>query len=171
MTVDHAGHPFDTKKQVYGQAFTLYAFCEYYKACRHETVKERAIELYTLIERFSYDKDREGYFEAFDREWRPLKDLRLSAKDANEKKSMNTHLHVLEAYTNLYSIWPDEGLHRQITRLINNFLDHIIHPITYHQVLFLMNIGMPAVPLFLLGMISKLPGCWQKLPMLFPMEN
>lgn len=135
-TVDHAGHPFDTKKQVYAQAFALYAFCEYYKACRQETVRERAIELYALIERYSYDREREGYYEAFDREWRPLKDLRLSHKDANEQKSMNTHLHVLEAYTNLYRIWPDEGLRKQITRLIHNFLDHIIHPITYHQTLF-----------------------------------
>ncbi|AXY73907.1 N-acyl-D-glucosamine 2-epimerase [Paraflavitalea soli] len=135
-TVDHAGHPFDTKKQVYAQAFTLYAFCEYYKASRQELVKDRAIELYTLIERYSYDREREGYLEAFDREWQPMKDLRLSAKDANEQKSMNTHLHVLEAYTNLYAIWPDDGLRRQITRLINNFLDHIIHPVSHHQILF-----------------------------------
>lgn len=135
-TVDHSGHPFDTKKQVYAQAFALYAFAEYYKATRQEPVKDRAIELYTLIERFSYDKEQEGYYEAFTREWGPLNDLRLSAKDANEKKSMNTHLHVLEAYTNLHRIWPDEGLRKQITRLINNFLDHIVHPVTYHQTLF-----------------------------------
>ena len=135
-SVDHAGHPFDVKKQVYAQAFALYAFCEYYRATGDENVKGRAIELYTLIERFGYDKEREGYFEAFTREWQEIADLRLSAKDANEKKSMNTHLHVLEAYTNLYRIWPDDGLRKQITRLVNNFLDHIIHPITYHQVLF-----------------------------------
>ncbi|MDF2188840.1 AGE family epimerase/isomerase [Paraflavitalea sp. CAU 1676] len=135
-TVDHAGHPFDVDKKIYAQAFTLYAFCEYYKATRRDSVKDRAIELYNLIERYSYDREREGYIESFDRSWNTLNDLRLSAKDANEKKSMNTHLHVLEAYTNLYRIWPEDGLRRQITRLIHNFLKHIIHPITYHQVLF-----------------------------------
>ncbi len=66
---------------------------------------------------------------------------------------MNTHLHVLEAYTNLYSIWPDDGLRRQITRLINNFLDHIIHPITHHQVLFFDEHWHAGVPLFPLAMI------------------
>lgn len=135
-TVDHAGHPFDTDKKIYAQAFTVYAFCEYYKATRRDSVRDRAIELYQLIEKYSYDREHEGYIESFTRCWDTLNDLRLSAKDANEKKSMNTHLHVLEAYTNLYSIWPDEGLRRQITRLINNFLDHIIHPVTHHQILF-----------------------------------
>jgi mannobiose 2-epimerase len=135
-TVDHAGHPFDTKKQVYSQAFALYAISEYYKATRDNTVKELAIQFYNLIEHYSYDRDKEGYLEAFTAEWEALADLRLSAKDVNEKKSMNTHLHVLEAYTNLYSIWPDEGLRRQITRLVNNFATHIINAHTSHLRLF-----------------------------------
>jgi mannobiose 2-epimerase len=44
----------------------------------------------------SYDTIKTGYLEAFTRDWQPINDLRLSAKDANEKKTMNTHLHVLE---------------------------------------------------------------------------
>lgn len=135
-TVDHAGHPFDTKKQVYAQAFALYALTEYFRATGEGAAKEKAIGLFALIERYSYDKERDGYFEAFNREWQEQDDLRLSAKDENEKKSMNTHLHVLEAYTNLYRIWPDDILKKQITRLINSFLDHIIDPTTHHQVLF-----------------------------------
>lgn len=132
-TVDHSGHPFDTTKQIYAQAFTLYAFCEYFKATGQAMVKDRAIELYSLIERYGYDREQEGYFEVFTREWGPLTDAYLNGRNAGEKKSTNTLLHVLEAYTNLYSIWPEEGLRRQIARLINNFLDHIIHPITHHQ--------------------------------------
>ncbi|MEJ0101959.1 MAG: hypothetical protein WDO19_05090 [Bacteroidota bacterium] len=64
--------------------------------------KQAAVDLYELIQRYSYDKMRSGYFEAFTKEWKQISDLRLSDKDVNEKKTMNTHLHILEAYTNLY---------------------------------------------------------------------
>jgi mannobiose 2-epimerase len=135
-TVDHLGNPLDTKKQVYASAFTIYALSEYYKASGIAEAKNYAVDLYKLLVDKSYDKERTGYLEAFTKEWQPIADLRLSAKDANEKKSMNTHLHVLEAYTTLYSIWLDEELRRQIETLINNFLDHIIDSETNHLVLF-----------------------------------
>ena len=135
-TVDHLGNPLDTKKQVYASAFTIYALSEYYKASGIAEAKKYAVDLYILLVDKSYDKKRTGYLEAFTKEWQPIADLRLSAKDANEKKSMNTHLHVLEAYTTLYSIWPEEELRSQIQTLINNFLDHIINSETNHLVLF-----------------------------------
>jgi mannobiose 2-epimerase len=135
-TVDHLGNPLDTKKQVYASAFTIYALSEYYKASDVAEAKNYAVDLYKLLVDKSYDKERTGYLEAFTKGWQPIGDLRLSAKDANEKKSMNTHLHVLEAYTTLYSIWLDEELRRQIETLINNFLDHIIDSETNHLVLF-----------------------------------
>ena len=135
-TVDHKGNPLDTKKQVYASAFTLYALSEYYKASGVEMAREQAINLYRVLVDNSYDKTRTGYLEAFTREWQPISDLRLSAKDANEKKSMNTHLHVLEAYTTLYTVWPDKGLAGQIEALLNNFLDHIIDTEKQHLVLF-----------------------------------
>jgi hypothetical protein len=56
-----------------------------------------------------------------------LDDLRLSAKDANEKKTMNTHLHVLEAYTNLYRVWKDDLLKKQLYNLIGVFTDRIVN--------------------------------------------
>jgi mannobiose 2-epimerase len=135
-SVDHMGNPLDTKKQVYASAFTIYALSEYYKASGIAEAKKYAVDLYKLLVDKSYDKERTGYLEAFTKEWQPIADLRLSAKDANEKKSMNTHLHVLEAYATLYSIWPEEDLRVQIETLINNFLDHIINSETNHLVLF-----------------------------------
>lgn len=135
-SVDYKGDMLDTKKQVYANAFTIYALSEYHIASKSERVKEEAIGLYHLLVDKSYDNDKTGYFEAFTRDWQPLGDLRLSAKDANEKKTMNTHLHVLEAYTNLYRIWPDDGLKLQIETLINNFFDHFIDAGTGHLVLF-----------------------------------
>lgn len=135
-SVDFEGNKLDTKKQVYASAFTIYALSEYYLASGLAEVKEQAISLYHLLVDKSYDSDKTGYMEAFTRDWQPIGDLRLSAKDANEKKTMNTHLHVLEAYTNLYRIWPDEGLKKQVETLIDNFCDHFIDTKNNHLILF-----------------------------------
>ena len=135
-TVDYKGNPLDTKKQVYAIAFTIYALSDYYQASGNTDAKALAIDLYNLLIKHSYDPVKTGYFEAFTRDWQPISDLRLSAKDANEKKTMNTHLHVLEAYTNLYRIWPDEGLKSQIIGLLDNFTHHIINTRTNHLGLF-----------------------------------
>jgi len=125
-SVDHAGNKLDTKKQVYANAFTIYALSEYYKATKNQQVLDKAIELFRLLVDKSFDWSRTGYFEAFREDWQPIADLRLSAKDANEKKTINTHLHVIEAYTNLYRVWPDKTLRSHIVLLLNNFTDHFI---------------------------------------------
>jgi mannobiose 2-epimerase len=135
-TVAYNGEPLETKKQVYANAFVIYALSEYHKASGIDEAKRLAISLYELLVEKSYDKKNGGYFEAFTRNWQPISDLRLSAKDANEKKTMNTHLHVLEAYSNLYTIWPDTKLRQQIEMLLHNFIDHIIDLKTGHLILF-----------------------------------
>jgi len=135
-SVDYKGAPLDTKKQIYALAFALYGLSEYYRCRESALAKELAIHLYTTIEQYSYDPVKGGYIDAFAKNWQPLADLRLSEKDANEKKTMNTHLHILEAYSSLYRIWPDEGLKQQISRLINNFTEHIVNPVTQHLILF-----------------------------------
>lgn len=135
-SVDYKGFPLDTKKQIYAIAFVLYAFCEYYRSTENEAVKNTAIRLYHVIQQYSYDKAKGGYFEAFTRNWSPMEDIRLSAKDANEKKTMNTHLHILEAYTNLFRIWPSPELALHQRDLVNDFLLYIINPETGHLNLF-----------------------------------
>ena len=135
-TVDFKGEPLDTKKQVYSISFTIYALSEFYKATQKQQSKDLAINLYQVLVDKSFDPQNTGYFEAFTREWLEIEDLRLSTKDANEKKTMNTHLHVLEAFTNLFRIWPDESLKKHIQLLINNFLDHIIDKKSFHLILF-----------------------------------
>lgn len=135
-SVTSRGEIHDPKKQVYALAFVVYACSEYYIAMHREPAKQLAIELYKLIQEKSYDPVQGGYFEAFSRNWQPLEDLRLSDKDANEKKTMNTHLHILEAYTCLYKIWPDAQLAQDIVLLLNNFDDHIINQQTGHLHLF-----------------------------------
>ncbi len=135
-TVDAAGKPLNTKKQIYALAFAIYGCSAYYVASKNEEAKTLAIELFETIEKYSFDSERTGYAEAFTIDWKPIEDLRLSVKDANEKKTMNTHLHVLEAYTTLYKIWPDVKLKDQIYNLIRNFTKYIIDPATGHLNLF-----------------------------------
>ena len=135
-TVDYKGKPLDTKKQIYAQAFAVYGLSEYYKATKNEVARLTAINIYHEIAENSYEKKYGGYIEALTLEWKESDDLRLSAKDANERKSMNTHLHILEAYANLYGVWPDEKLKAETKELIHLFLDRIISNETCHLNLF-----------------------------------
>lgn len=135
-TVDYRGTPLDTKKQVYAVAFAIYGLSEYFMASGKQEAKDIAIGLFQDLLEHSYDKQAGGFFEAFNREWREMADLRLSDKDANEKKTMNTHLHILEAFANLYRIWPDVELKGHIGLLLSNFSTHIIDKNSGHLVLF-----------------------------------
>lgn len=124
--LDYRGNPVETKKQVYAQAFVLYAFSAYYKITKKKAALNAAIELFHLIEKHTFDNKENGYFEAYDRKWNLLDDLRLSEKDANEMKTMNTHLHILEAYTALYEIWKDKLLQKQLKNLIQLFINRFV---------------------------------------------
>jgi mannobiose 2-epimerase len=97
---------------------------------------QQAIKLYYTIVGRTYDREYGGYYEAFSREWNEIDDQRLSGKDANEKKSTNTNLHVVEAFANLYKVWPDENLKKQIQGLLRIFLQHIIDSANHHLRLF-----------------------------------
>ncbi len=130
------GKPSDTKKQIYSQAFFIYALAENFKATGDRICLDKAISLYNLIEGKSFDKDLNGYLEAYSRDWKLLDDLRLSDKDANEKKTTNTHLHILEAYTTLYRVWKDKELGDKLKNLVHLFLEKIIDPVSHHLQLF-----------------------------------
>lgn len=123
---DYQGNPVNTRKQIYNIAFGIYGLSEYYRATGEKESLDRAIQLFRDVEKYSYDKENRGYFEAFTREWAEIGDMRLSPKDLNAEKSMNTHLHVLEAYTNLYRVWKDRELERKLEELIHVTADHII---------------------------------------------
>jgi mannobiose 2-epimerase len=138
--LDFNGKVLDNKKQIYGQAFTIYALSEYYKISQNADVLELAKNCFLLIQKHSFDTVNDGYIEAFTIDWKEIIDNRLSTKDQNEKKSMNTHLHLIEAYANLFSIWPDDQLEHAIKKLLNNFKEHIIDKGTNHLNLFFTEI-------------------------------
>lgn len=130
----HDGAPLETKKQVYAQAFAIYALAEYHRLTSDAAPLKRAIQLFRLVEEQAYDRVKGGYLEAYSRDWYLLDDVRLSAKDANEKKTMNTHLHVLEAYTNLYRAWPEPMLRTRLRSVVRLFLDTMLHSETQHLI-------------------------------------
>ena len=117
--------PLDAKKQIYAIAFTIYGLAELNRATGDDQALEYAIKLFNCIEDHSYDEVLGGYFEAFTRSWDIIEDMRLSDKDENESKTMNTHLHVLEAYTCLYRVWKNPLLEERLRALIEVFEKHI----------------------------------------------
>ncbi len=135
-TVDADGNMRDEKKQVYALAFCIYGLSEYYMASNNKEALDIALSLYISIEEYSWDAVDRGYFEAFTREWKTASDLRLSAKDANEKKTMNTHLHIIEAYANLYKVYNNKNLRDKIIELLELFDTYFINYKTFHLKLF-----------------------------------
>ena len=135
-SVNADGKPKDTKNQIYAIAFVIYGLSEFYKIFKNEDALELAQSLFYKIELYSKDYKNKGYLEAFTRDWQEIEDLRLSEKDANEKKTMNTHLHIVEAYANLYTIWPNPKLKDSIKEILEVIALYFINKYTWHLKLF-----------------------------------
>ena len=163
-SLDYLGNPLDTKKQFYAIGFGIYGLSEYARATGDREALEYALDLYDCIEEHAFDKENNGYIEACTREWGPIADMRLSELDANYPKSQNTHLHIIEPYTNLLrclkelhaqescdyvpvvgSVLPIGvtipmetmiGVEASLRNLIDIFTDRILNPETHHLDLF-----------------------------------
>ena len=136
-SVDKDGSPLEARKQIYGLAFCIYGLAEYYKASDDRIALHLAKDLFEKIEGYSYDKLKGGYLEAFTQGWKLMDDMRLSDKDDNEKKTMNTHLHIIEAYANLATVCPDKRIKERIRQLLDVFGKYIIDRETSHLHLFM----------------------------------
>ena len=135
-SVDYKGNPVDTKKQFYAIGFALYGMSEYARATGDKEALNIAVNLYHCLELHALDHEYNGYIEATTRDWKPLDDVRLSAKDANYPKSQNTHLHIIEPYANLYRVWPSPELEHSLRNIIHIFLHYILNRDTHHLDLF-----------------------------------
>jgi mannobiose 2-epimerase len=122
------GRPMDDRKLVYAQAFAIYGLAEHYRAMGDDASLREAISIFTLVDAHAHDAAGGGYHEVFARDWTPIADARLGATDVDAPRSMNTHLHLLEAYTTLYRVWPNDVLRARIVELIERFLESIIAP-------------------------------------------
>jgi mannobiose 2-epimerase len=149
-TVTAQGKPLDTSKQIYGQVFGIYALSEYYQATSDPVVLERAIALYRLVEKYARDPAHGGYFEVFTRDWRKERPSK-SPVNAVAAKSQNTHLHVMEAYTNLLRVWPDTGLRTNQKLLLELMLTRIYDPQSHHLRLFMADDWTPKSDRFSYG--------------------
>ena len=166
-SLDYLGHPLDTKKQFYAIGFMIYGLSEYARATGDREALDYALQLFECIEQHSFDSINNGYIEACTREWGEIADMRLSELDANYPKSQNTHLHIIEPYTNLYrclrefqaasscdyvpvlgSVLPVSvsipveiilRVEASLRNLINIFTDKILNSVTHHLDLFFEN--------------------------------
>ena len=138
------GKPLDARKQVYGQVFGIYGLSEYYRATGDQPALDEAIALYRVVDRRAHDDKYLGYFDAFTREWaRPARDDPSILGSTNVPKSQNSHIHILEAFTNLLRVWPDDGLKARQRELIGLMLTHIVDARTHHLVLFMQEDWTP----------------------------
>lgn len=136
-SVKSNGEPSDTRKQIYTQSFFIYGLCEYYRATGDKESLNCAKQIFELFEKYALDTKNGGYFEVFTRDWNRSHDLLIGEKSVNDEKTMNTHLHIMEAYTNLYRVWPDKRVGDELKNLVILFLDKIIDARTSHLICFM----------------------------------
>ena len=117
--------PEDTTKHTYNQAFSIYALASYYDASKNPEALEIAWKLYDLVE--SKCKDKYGYLEAFTRSFEPEENDKLSENGVIAEKTMNTLLHVFEAYTELYRVTKAEKVAKQIRFMMDIIKDKVFN--------------------------------------------
>ena len=126
--VTDAGQPKDRRKHVYLNAFALYGLVAYYRAASDERALAAARSLFQTLEEKAHDRQHGGYGEFFYDDWRPITDLKEPGYvGAIGTKTYNTHLHVLEAVTDLYRVWPDPLVRQRLSELLvinNNAVRH-----------------------------------------------
>lgn len=133
-SLDYKGEPEDTTKHTYNQAFAIYALSSYYDASGDTEALEIAQSLYRLIE--SKCKDEYGYLEAFGRTFEPEDNEKLSENGVMAEKTMNTLLHVFEAYTELYRVSREECVADNLRFMLDIIADRVYNPALGRQEVF-----------------------------------
>ena len=133
-SITYDGKPEDTTKHTYNQAFCIYALSSYYEASKDEEALAMAKELFHIIEEKCTDEV--GYLEAFDREFHLIENDKLSENGVIADKTMNTLLHVFEAYTELYRVSKDTEVKKRLEWILDTIADKIYNPKLHRQEVF-----------------------------------
>lgn len=132
------GTPEDVK-QTYGIAYGIYGLSEHYRATGNKESLETAIRLFRTMEEKVRDKEKDGYIESFTRNWQQPDHIGYDDAAQNATKTMNTHIHILEAYTNLLRVWPDELLAQRLEELLKILSGPLYDAKRHHLILFCDN--------------------------------
>ena len=111
-------------KHTYAQAFVIYALSKYHEFNPQEEVMKKIQDFFWFLDEKTKDPNNPGYLESFTRDWEIDEENRMA--DNNEPKSMNTHLHVLEAYAAVYKVWKGEIVRKRLAELLHIFINNII---------------------------------------------
>lgn len=133
-SMKYNGEPEDTTKHTYNQAFSIYALSSYYEASGDEEALEMAKELFHIIE--TRCTDEIGYKEAFDKEFHEIENDKLSENGVIAEKTMNTLLHVFEAYTELYRVAKLPEVKERLEWIMDTFADKVYNPALHRQEVF-----------------------------------
>ncbi len=128
------GSPNETIKHTYNQAFSIYALSAFYEATGNQKALKMAMELFEIIE--TKCRDEEGYLESFDREFKLIDNEKLSENGVIAYRTMNTLLHVFEAYTELFKVTQEEKVKEKLLWMMDVFADKMYNPILHRQEVF-----------------------------------
>jgi len=123
---DRSGNVKTDKKILYGQSFAIYSLCEYTLATGDKRGIEHASKLFDLIHGFCYDSQYGGYLEMFHRDWT----ICGPGMQGGDRKTLDVHMHLMEAYTTLYECSGLDIHRRQLLEIIDILLTRILHPVS-----------------------------------------
>lgn len=118
-SVTYDGKAEESMKHTYNQAFAIYALSSYFDAAEDPEALSLAWELYRIIEEKC--KDEYGYLESFDESFHGTENEKLSENGILAEKTMNTLLHVFEAYTELYRVTRDPKVAQKLKWILDIF--------------------------------------------------
>jgi mannobiose 2-epimerase len=129
--------PSNTRKHVYTNAFFIYALAEYSRATGDKLALAESMKIFELFEKYAADKEYGGYYEVFSQDWQRIRERLIGESSEKDEKTMNTSLHVMEAFANLYRVSGDKVVGDRLRKMIEIFLDKIIDKKTSHLICFL----------------------------------
>jgi mannobiose 2-epimerase len=137
MSLKADGSPSNTRKHIYTNAFFIYGLAEYSRATGDKQSLAESMKIFELFEKHAADREYGGYYEVFSNDWQRVRERMIGENSDKVEKTMNTSLHVMEAYANLYRVSGDKAVGERLRDLIEIFLDKIIDKKSFHLICFL----------------------------------